>query len=140
MRDSALPWDTVQTTRFRKGKPLDSTIESLTANFTQRSKDDPNFRYQMEIIRAAEEMRAQKTVSLNIEERRAERRRDIEERLQRENDRRLALNLEPLESLEDIDEDELPDVLLEQAADIVTDLATMREIAAKPEQTARVKR
>ncbi len=139
VRDSALPWDTVQTTRFRRGKPLDSTIESLTANYTQRSKDDPNFRYQMEIIRAAEEMRAQKTVSLNIEERRNERRQDLEKRLKRENDRRMALNLEPLESLDDIDEDQLPDVLLDQAADIVTDLATMREIAAKPEQTAQVK-
>ena len=139
VRDSALPWDTVQTTRFRRGKPLDSTIESLTANYTQRSKDDPNFQYQMEIIRAAEEMRSQKTVSLNIEERRAERERDLDERLKRENDRRTALNLALIESLDDLDEDELPDVQLDQAAGIVTDLATMREIAAGQEQTAQVK-
>ncbi len=139
VRDSALPWDTVQTTRFRRGKPLDSTIESLTANYTQRSKDDPNFQYQLDIIRAAEEMRSQKTVSLNIEERRAERQRDLDRRLKRENDRRTALNLAPVESLDDIDQDDLPDVLLDQAAGIVTDLATMREIAAGPEQTAQVK-
>ncbi len=139
VRDSALPWDTVQTTRFRRGKPLDSTIESLTASYTQRSKDDPNYQYQLDIIRAAEEMRSQKTVSLNIEERRAERQRDLDRRLKRENDRRTALNIEPVESLDDIDQDDLPDVLLDQAAGIVTDLATMREIAAGPEQTAQVK-
>ncbi len=139
VRDSALPWDTVQTTRFRRGKPLDSTIESLTANYTQRSKEDPNFQYQLDIIRAAEEMRSQKTVSLNIEERRAERQRDLDRRLKRENDRRMALNLAPIESLDDLDQDDLPDVLLDQAAGIVTDLATMREIAAGPEQTAQVK-
>jgi len=139
VRDSALPWDTVQTTRFRRGKPLDSTIESLTASYTQRSKDDPNFQYQLDIIRAAEEMRSQKTISLNIEERRAERQRNLDRRLKRENDRRTALNLEPIESLDDIDDEELPDVLLDQAAGIVTDLATMREIAAGPEQTAQVK-
>ncbi len=139
VRDSALPWDTVQTTRFRRGKPLDSTIESLTANYTQRSKDDPNYQYQLDIIRAAEEMRSQKSVSLNIDERRAERQRDLDRRLTRENDRRTALSLEPIESLDDIDQEELPDVLLDQAAGIVTDLATMREIAAGPEQTAQVK-
>jgi len=139
VRDSALPWDTVQTTRFRKGKPLDSTIESLTASYTQRAKDDPNFQYQVDVIRAAEETRAQKTISLNIDTRRDERRMDLERRLNRENERRNALNLEPVESLDDIDEEEFPDVLLDQAAGIVTDLATMREIPTKPEQTARVK-
>lgn len=138
VRDSALPWDTVQTTRFRAGKPLDSTIQSLTVSHAQRSKEDPNFQYQVDLIRAAEEDRSQKTISLNIETRRADRRDDIEKRLQRENDRRAALNLTPIESLEDIGEDELPDVLLDQAAGIVADLATMREIASGPKQTARV--
>ena len=138
VRDSALPWDTVQTTRFRRGKPLDSTIQSLTASYAERAKDDPNFQYQMDIIRAAEEAREQTTISLNIEARREQRREELERRLNRENERRVALNLEPIESLDDIEEEELPDVLLDQAADIVTDLATMREVPARPEQTARM--
>ncbi|MCP5089864.1 MAG: hypothetical protein GY949_02970, partial [Gammaproteobacteria bacterium] len=138
VRDSALPWDTVQTTRFRAGKPLDSTIQSLTASHSERAKDDPNYQYQVDIIRAAEEMRSQKTISLNMEARRAEREQDLANRLKRENDRRVALNLEPVESLDDIEADDLPDVLLDQAAGIVTDLATLRQIAAEPEQTARI--
>ena len=140
VRDSALPWDTVQTTRFRRGKPLDSTIESLTASYTERAKDDPNFQYQMDIIRAAEEAREQTKISLYIEARREQRREELDRRLKRENDRRVALNLEPIETLDDIEEEELPDVLLDQAADIVTDLATMREVPARPEQTARATR
>jgi carboxyl-terminal processing protease len=136
VRDSALPWDTVQTTRFRAGKPLDSTIHSLTVSHAERSKEDPNFQYQIDMIRAAEEVRAQKTISLNIDKRRADRKIDLEKRLKRENDRRTALNLEPVESLDDIEADDLPDVMLDQAAGIVTDLATIRQIATKPEQTA----
>ncbi len=138
-RDTALPWDTVQTTRFRKGKPLDGAIASLTASYAERSKDDPNLQYQMDVIRAAEKARSQKTISLNLESRRSEREQVLADRLARENARRVALNLPPVESLDDIDEDDLPDILLEQAARIATDLANLRQIEARPEQTARTK-
>ena len=42
-------------------------------------------------------------------------------------------------SLDDIEEDDFPDILLEQAAGIVTDLATMREMASEPAKTAQVR-
>ena len=137
VRDSALPWDTIQTTRFRAGKPLDGTIDSLTVSYEQRVKDDPNFRYQMDMIRAAEEITSRKELSLNIEARREEREHDLKRRLDRENERRSALGLEPVASLDDIDEDEVPDIQLDQAAGIVTDLAQLRELS-EPERTARV--
>ena len=38
----------------------------------------------------------------------------------------------------DIEEGEFPDISLDQATGIVTDLATMREIASKPPQAAQV--
>ena len=137
VRDSALPWDTVPTTRFRAGKPLDSTIESLSASYLQRVKDDPNFRYQIDMIEAAEEMSAQKTLSLNIDARRQEREDELQRRLDRENERRAALGLEQVESLDDIEDDDIPDILLDQATGIVTDLATLREIEP-PEPTAQL--
>jgi carboxyl-terminal processing protease len=136
VRDSALPWDTIQTTRFRAGEPLDSTIESLTVNQMERAKSDPNFKYLVDRTRDAEEARQRKTVSLNYEQRLTEREDEMDRALQRENDRRQALDLEPLESLEDLDEEDLPDVLLEQAAGIATDLAEMRELQRVPAQTA----
>jgi len=138
VRDSALPWDTVQTTRFRAGRPLSETIESLTTSHSERSKDDPNYLYQVDMIQAAEEVNERKSLSLNIETRRTEREDELQRRLDRENERRAALGLEPLASLDDIDEGEFPDILLDQAAGIVTDLAAMREIGSGP-ATAQVR-
>ena len=136
VRDSALPWDTIQTTRFRAGEPLDSTIESLTASQMERAKSDPNFQYLVDRTRDAEEARQRETVSLNYEHRLIEREEEVARELKRENERRKALALEPLESLEDLDEEDIPDVLLEQAAGIATDLAEMRELQRVPAQTA----
>jgi carboxyl-terminal processing protease len=136
VRDSALPWDTIQTTRFRAGEPLDSTIESLTASQIERAKTDPNFQYLVDRTRDAEELRQRKTVSLNYEYRLEEREDELARELKRENERRAALHLEPLESLEDLEEEDLPDVLLDQAAGIAADLAEMRELQRIPAQTA----
>ncbi len=128
VRDSALPWDTVPTTRFRAGKSLDGAIQSLAGSYEERAKTDPNFRYQVEMIRAAEALSEQKVISLNIDTRREERKAELQRRLDRENERRKALGIEPVASLDDIGEDDIPDILLDQAAGIVTDLATMREV------------
>lgn len=138
-RDSALPWDTVQTTRFRAGKPLEGMIESLTVAHAERSREDPNFQFQLETIRAAEEIRAQKTISLNMDARRKEHEQDLQRRIDLENERRAALDLAPIESLDDIEDGDFPDIQLDQAASIVTDLATLREVASEPARTAQVR-
>ena len=136
VRDSALPWDTIATTRFRAGQPLENTIQSLTANHSERSKEDPNFNYLTQFIEDDRETRSRKSVSLNIESRRAEREAKMGRALELENERRAALSLEPIDSLEDLEDDDRPDIQLDQAAGIVTDLALLREIEAVPERTA----
>jgi carboxyl-terminal processing protease len=138
VRDSALPWDTIRTTEFRGGEPLESTINSLTASHIERSKDDPDFQYLLDGIRDVEEARARTTVSLSIETRKQEREENMAKRLERENARRAALQLEPLASVEELEVLEGPDVHLDQAAAIITDLAIMREIEAQPTTTARI--
>lgn len=137
VRETALPWDTIRTARFRAGSPLDDTIMSLSSSHLERSKDDPNFRYLVEGIEDVEEARARKTVSLSIEARKAERAEDRQRRLDRENDRRTALGLEPLATIEELEDAEAPDVHLNEAADIITDLAEIREVPPAPAQTAR---
>ena len=139
VRDSALPWDTIQTTRFRAGEPLDNTIHSLTVSHSERAKEDPNFQYLMQYIEDDREARSRKSMSLNIEARRADREADLERALELENERRKALSLDPIESLEDLDDEDRPDVHLDQAAGIVTDLAVMREVKAAPAQTAQIR-
>ena len=138
VRESALPWDTIRTTKFRAGDPLDNTINTLTASHISRSKDDPDFQYLVEGIRDIEEVRARKTVALNIDKRREEREESMARRLERENARRAALQLEPLASMEELEDTEVPDVQLDQAADIVTDMAELSAIEAAPTQTARI--
>jgi carboxyl-terminal processing protease len=133
-----LPWDTIKTTRFAAGEPLESTIRSLTASQDARSKNDPDYQWLLGGIQEFEEVRAQNSVSLNVDVRREERTLELERRLQRENERRAALKLEPLASLDDIDEEELPDVLLQQAAGIVRDMAELRSVKRPPAQTAQV--
>lgn len=138
VRDSALPPDTIQTTRFKKGAPLDNTIQTLATSYSERSKTDPNFQYLVNGIREVEEARSRTTISLNIDTRKRERQAESDRALQRENERRAALGLVPLESLEELENEELPDILLEEAANIVADMAELRQVPAKPEQTARV--
>ncbi|MFQ5549041.1 MAG: carboxy terminal-processing peptidase [Woeseia sp.] len=139
VRETALPWDTIKTTRFRAGEPLDNTISSLTAGYISRSKDDPDYQYLLEGIQDVEQVRAQKSLSLNIEDRRAEREAEVNRRLVRENARRAALQLPSVETIEELEAVEAPDVHLDQAAAIVMDLAQLREIETRPARTARVR-
>ncbi len=136
-RDNALPWDTIDTTSFRPDAPQGSEIESLLSSHSERAKSDPNFQYQVSRIQVAEEARDQKTISLNINTRRSERDQQLQKALEIENARRDAVGLEPVESLDDIESEEFPDVELDQASKIVTDLAIMREVIVTPETTAR---
>jgi carboxyl-terminal processing protease len=140
VRETALPWDTIRTTEFRAGEPLDATIDTLTANHISRAKEDPDFQYLLEGIRDVEEARSRTSLSLNIDKRRAEREDEIARRLERENERRSALHLDPLASIEELEAEDGPDIYLDEAAAIVTDLAAMREVKAAPTQTARILR
>ena len=139
VRDSALPWDTIRTTEFRAGTPLDTMIDSLTANHISRAKEDPDFQYLLEGIRDVEIARSRTSLSLNIDQRRIEREEERARRLERENLRRAALELEPLETIEELEAVDGPDIHLDQAAAIVTDLAALREVKAGPTQTARIR-
>ena len=78
------------------------------------------------VIAAADEARTKTTVSLNMEARIAERELRQDQRLHRENGRRLAVGLEPVESLEDLHVDEQPDILLDQATCIIADLVSLK--------------
>lgn len=139
VRESALPWDTIRTTNFNAGEPLDSTIATLTSNYIARSKTDPDFKYLVEGIHDIEESRLRKTVSLNFDVRQAERESDTARRLERENARRVSLGLEPVDALEDIKDSDVPDVHLDQAAAIVTDMAIeRRQESIHPEQAAQI--
>jgi carboxyl-terminal processing protease len=140
VRETALPWDTIRTTRFEPSEPLASTISSLMASHVSRTQVDPDYLYLVEGIKDINEIRARTKVSLNLEMRRTEREESIAKRLARENERRQALNLEPIEDLDELEDEESPDINLDEAAAIATDLAELRQIGATPAQTAQNQR
>jgi carboxyl-terminal processing protease len=125
-RDTALPWDRIESTRFRASAPLESGIAELQAHLQSRASEDPDFRYFNEDIAAFGELQQRTTLSLNLERRKAERDTEIQQSLDRENRRRIALGLDPLTSIEELETQTPLDVLLEQASAIVADMIAMK--------------
>ncbi len=119
----ALPWDQINATRFRPQSRFDEILGELNREQIARAAGDPDFQALLENIEVAEGLRKQKAVSLNLQVREQEQQERRNGRLARENVRRAARGLEPLESLESANEEDQPDVLLNQAAEILTDLA-----------------
>jgi carboxyl-terminal processing protease len=128
-RDTALPWDQIEPTRFRAESSLDPEIQRLAARHQERAEIDPDYNFLLEDVEAFSELRDRETVSLNLLERQAERDRLQARQLERENERRAILNLEPIESVEALETLEATDILLDQATKVVADMVAV-EIAA----------
>jgi len=132
-RDTALPWDQIDPTRFRAESSLDPAIQLLTERHTARVATDPDYNYLLEDVAAFGELRDRETVSLNLLERQAERDLLQEQQLTRENERRAGLELEPLASIDDFEAAESSDIQLDQAAQVVADMAALDAGLSAPE-------
>jgi carboxyl-terminal processing protease len=136
-RDRALPWDHIEPASFRiEGdlKPIAASLEKLHQDRTAGSAD---FKYLREDIAALDAMRNQKTLSLNIKTREAERKRVESERLARENAWRTAHDVKPVASLEEIKDDATAGILLDEASQIAADLVVVSAKRAAPTQARR---
>ncbi len=136
-RDRALPWDHIEPATFRvEGdlKPLAATLEKL---HTDRTAGSADFKYLREDIAALDAMRSQKTLSLNLKTREAERKRMDDERLERENAWRAAHDVKPAKSLEDIKDDATAGILLDEASQIAADMVVVSAKRAAPTQARR---
>jgi carboxyl-terminal processing protease len=126
-REGALPWDQIEATRYRAAGRLDSAIAYLTQHEVERMQADPDVRFLVSDIQAAAEARAQKSVSLNLKTRIAERERQRQEQLDRENARRAAQGIARVNSLDEIKVEDIPDVLLKQATQVLSDYVSLGE-------------
>ncbi len=121
-RDRALPWDRIDAASFVPAgdlKPVTATLQKL---HDERVAGSADFRYLQEDIAALDAVRHQKTLSLSLKVREAERARLDAERLARENAWREAHKVEPVKSLEDVKDDAAAGILLEEASQIAADL------------------
>ena len=136
-RDRALPWDHIEPASFKAEgdlKPVAATLQKLHDERTANSAD---FRYLQADIAALEAMRSQKTLSLNLKTREADRKRQETERLERENAWRTARDMKPVKALDEIKDDAAAGILLDEASQIAADLATVAGHTPKPVQARR---
>ncbi|HEU4626515.1 MAG TPA: carboxy terminal-processing peptidase [Steroidobacteraceae bacterium] len=129
--DSALPWDRIAGVPFRADRRDEPAITDLTNEEGLRAQHDPDYRWLVSNIAAIDTMREQKTVSLNLAARKAERAQQEQDRLARENARRAAKGLPPVKTTEELEKAEKvdePDIVLNQAAEIMGDIV----VGARP--------
>jgi carboxyl-terminal processing protease len=120
-RDSALPWDRIRPAEFVRQPGVEGELPLLARLHNGRIDHDANFQALQGDIQTLDWIRAQTSVSLNLDQRKAERAAQDEDRLARENTRRKALGMEPLAKVEDLDSSDEPDAILAETAEIAAD-------------------
>jgi len=126
--EQSLPWDRIAGVPFKTSTVAAAgpSVAVLASAEDARAQHDPDYRWLVSDIAAIDTLRAEKSVSLSLKVRREERAREDKERLERENNRRVAKNLPPLKTVAELEKtkDEQPDVMLDQATQIMTDVVT----------------
>ena len=134
--ENALPWDQIKKANYHKLANLTTDINQLDSLYRQRIVNDREFNYLLDDIKVYRLEKDDKTVSLNIDVRKAKREKNKAKRLQRVNERLVALGKKPVKTLDDLSDDlskELSklDPFLDEAALITFDFASMGKYAKK---------
>jgi carboxyl-terminal processing protease len=127
-RESALPWDRIRPVEFGRETQLSQAVPTLEHSHEERIANDPDFRLLLADLDSFEKVRTQKKLSLNLKTRIAEREQLEKERMARENERRTARGLKPLNTLADLNGAEPPDAVLSETAEIAADLSGMKGV------------
>ncbi len=135
--DRALPWDHIRPADFTAEGNLKPMIATLQKLHDERTRNSADFRYLQADIAAIDAMRNEKSLSLSMKTREAERVSEDKARLARENVWREAHGLKALKSVEDIKTDESAGILLAEASNIAADFATLSAPQAAPTQAKR---
>ncbi|NMP15536.1 carboxy terminal-processing peptidase [Thalassotalea sp. Y01] len=128
--DNALPWDKIDRASYSQMNDFSKDITYLDSLYQERIKGNDEFKYLNEDIAYYRENKDKKSVSLNFDERKAEREENKTKRLTRANLRLKAMGKEQVASVDDIPEDldEL-DPFLDEAANITFDLVEVGRLA-----------
>lgn len=121
---AALPWDRIAGVPYRAVREGVAPIAMLAREEDQRAESDPDYRWLVSDIAAINEIRAQKTLSLNMKTRQAERALLEKERLGRENARRTARGEPQIKSIDELEKADPPDIVLDQAVEIMGDMVS----------------
>ncbi len=124
--ENALPWDTIPETDYPGRSVNGTTLSLLTASYERRESEDPDWRQLLHRIKDLREIAEPESVPIHLDRRRQE---DEERRAQRvamTNEWLEQNDLRPITKLEELREIDLPDVALQQAAEVAADLAGLQ--------------
>ncbi len=118
---AALPWDKIQPTQFNELHDFSSQLPKLQALHEKRAQGSADFRHLVETNQLIDERRSIKQISLNEVKRREEKQELETAQIELENNRRKALGLKLISSLDEIEDKLIDDETSEQPADDVDD-------------------
>lgn len=131
--EHALPWDRIATVPFHALPPDGSLVQTLATEQTDRATHNADYQWLLASLSSIDASRQEKTLSLNLKKRQAERTAQDQARLSQENARRQADGLQPVKSVDDIVVADEPDVILAQSADIMADSVAAHAMRNAPE-------
>ena len=131
--EHALPWDRIATVPFRALPAEGSLVQTLATEQSDRATHNADYQWLLASLTSLDAARQEKTLSLNLKKRQAERTAQDQARLNQENARRQADGLAPVKTVEDIVVSDEPDVILAQAADIMADGVAAKAARNVPE-------
>jgi carboxyl-terminal processing protease len=123
--DDALPWDRIAGVPFRaEGAAQQPSFAQLAKEESVRAQRDPDYKWLLSDIAAAEALRQQKSVSLNLKVRQQERAREDADRLARENARRQQRQQPAVKTIAELETATPSDIVLDQATEVMADMVT----------------
>ena len=129
---NALPWDQIAKAPYKPFTDLSDDIVYLSSLHNERVKNNTEFNYLLSDIKIYQAEKDDKTISLNLEKRKAKRKSSKSKQLVRTNERLVAMNMKKVTSLEDLP-DELNDLdpFLDETAKITFDFVSLGKVAKK---------
>ncbi len=131
-RDTALPWDKIKPSRYKKNQPMEDSINQLKELHTERRKTDPELIFLLRDIEESSRYRKQTTVSLNLNKRMSER--EVREERKEAIDK-IRIKADNNDVAEE--ENENRDINLNETAAIATDLVKLNNSDSKSNQMAK---
>jgi carboxyl-terminal processing protease len=130
--ENALPWDQIKQAQYTPLNVLTKDIEQLTSVYQQRIKNNREFNYLLDDIRTYHVEKDDKSISLNLAERKKEREERKVKGLLRVNEQLTHLGKEKITDLDDLS-DELDDLdpFLDETARITFDFILLGKVAKK---------
>ncbi|MDN5848999.1 MAG: carboxy terminal-processing peptidase, partial [Nitrococcus sp.] len=130
---NALSWDHIAPVQFERAGDVRQWVATLEKWHAARMSSDPGLQAVIDQYGQLRAQRSRTEVSLNAKIRRQQREQSKQIQLAAINRLLRAYDRQPIQSLERIDADKLPDALLKEAARVVTDLRVLRSPAGRGE-------